>query len=97
MANLSPWFDYIQAARKALDLADTWLASKEMEIVVQTQDEEEVTIGDKELDTMKAKSLTRDQLLVKFDEYRQRLDDPLKVGQVRLGCTSQSVATTCSA
>lgn len=97
MANLSPWFDHIRVARKALDLADTWLASKEMEIVVQTQDEEEVMIGDEELDQMKAKNLTRDQLLIKFDEYRQRLDDPLKVGQVRLGCTSQSVATTCSA
>lgn len=84
MANLSPWFDHIQAARKALDLADTWLASKEMEIVskpFQAQDEEEVMIGDKELDTMKAESLTRDQLLVKLDEYRQRLEDPLKVGQ----------------
>lgn len=82
MANLSPWFDYIQAARKALDLADTWLASKEMEIVVQTQDEEVTIVGDQELDQMKAKSLNRTQLLVKLDEYRQRLEDPLKVGQV---------------
>lgn len=81
MANLSPWFDHIEAARHALDLADTWLASQQMEVVQSAQLEAQVVIGDKELDELKAAKLTRDQLLVKFDEYRQRLDDPLRVGQ----------------
>ena len=86
MANLSPWFDHIQAARKALDLADTWLASKEMEVLDSFAVEEELVIDDKDLDQTNAVKLSRQKLLVKFDEYRQRLEDPLKVGQVRLGC-----------
>lgn len=81
MANLSPWFEHIEAARHALDLADTWLASQQMEVVQSAQLEAQVVVGDKELDKVEAAQLTRDQLLVKFDEYRQRLDDPLRVGQ----------------
>ncbi len=81
MANLSPWFEHIEAARHALDLADTWLASQKMEVVQSAQLEAQVVVDDKELDEVKAAQLTRDQLLVKFDEYRQRLDDPLRVGQ----------------
>lgn len=81
MANLSPWFDHIEAARHALDLADTWLASQQMEVVQPVQFEAQVVVGDKELDEFKAAKLTAPQLLVKFDEYRQRLDDPLRVGQ----------------
>lgn len=81
MANLSPWFEHIEAARHALDLADTWLASQQMEVVQKFDVDESVEISDKELDKVEAAKLTREQLLVKFDEYRQRLDDPLRVGQ----------------
>lgn len=81
MANLSPWFEFIQAARRSLDLADTWIASKEMEVLDSFQADEEVVIDDKDLDQTKAVKLSRAQLLIKLDEYRTRLDDPLRVGQ----------------
>lgn len=81
MANLSPWFEFIQAARRSLDLADSWLSSKEMEVLDSYQAEEDVMIDDKDLDQTKAVNLSRAQLLVKLDEYRARLDDPLRVGQ----------------
>lgn len=78
MANLSPWFAHIESARRALDLADTWVAAQKMDTQV---DAEIVEIGDKELDQLKASRLTLGQLIFKFDEYRKRLEDPLQVGQ----------------
>jgi hypothetical protein len=81
MANLSPWFAHIESARRALDLADTWVASLQMEVVQRPLFDVMVEVSDQDLDQVKASQLTRDQLIIKFDEYRQRLEDPLQVGQ----------------
>lgn len=81
MANLSPWFAHIEEARRALDLADTWVASQAMEVVQEPLFDVLVEVSDQDLDRVKAAKLTRDQLIIKFDEYRQRLEDPLQVGQ----------------